>query len=87
MKYKFLLVLLWVAVKIFANQRDTVFIQKDIHQTICNVQESYFLSHSGKKLYREYALLMRLTLNNSRNSFIPLQDELKSLTYYSELEF
>lgn len=44
MKYKFLLVLLWVAVKIFANQRDTVFIQKDIHQTICNGQESYFFS-------------------------------------------
>lgn len=42
-------------------------------------QASHYLSKFSK--------LMRLTLDNSKNNFVPLHDELEALTFYIELEF
>jgi len=35
----------------------------------------------------KFSKLMRLTLDNSKNNFVPLHDELNALTFYIELEF
>jgi sensor histidine kinase YesM len=52
--------------------------------------EYYILKNNRKEacLYlEEFAQLMRLTLDNSRQSYIPLEDELKALKLYVDLEF
>ena len=50
----------------------------------------FIMKHNAvqaKNYLEKFALLMRLTLDNSRSSFIPLQNELNALRYYIELEF
>jgi LytS/YehU family sensor histidine kinase len=52
--------------------------------------EYYILKNNPKEacIYlEEFAQLMRLTLDNSRESYIPLEDELKALKLYIGLEF
>lgn len=51
----------------------------------------YFIMKHNSQLARNYlekfANLMRLTLDNSRNDYIYIEDDLKALKYYVELEF
>jgi sensor histidine kinase YesM len=51
----------------------------------------YFIFKNDAQQARAYlnkfAQLMRLTLDHSRSNFVPLDDELKSLKFYVELEF
>lgn len=51
----------------------------------------YFILKNDATQARHYlskfSKLMRLTLDNSKNNFVPLHDELNALTFYIELEF
>ena len=51
----------------------------------------YFIFKNDAQKARSYlnkfAQLMRLTLNNSRSNYIPLEDEINALKFYIELEF
>jgi sensor histidine kinase YesM len=51
----------------------------------------YFIFKNDSKQARAYlnkfAQLMRLTLDHSRSNFVPLQDEVRALKFYVELEF
>lgn len=54
-----------------------------------NSIQSYIIEHDSQSaiLYLwKFSQLMRLILTNSANKFVPLKDELKSLTYYMDLE-
>ena len=51
----------------------------------------YFISKNeagkAKTYLNNFAQLMRLTLDNSRDNYIPLQDDLDALKFYIQLEF
>jgi sensor histidine kinase YesM len=44
-------------------------------------------SRQARTYLNKFAQLMRLTLDHSRSNFVPLQDELRALKFYVELEF
>jgi len=54
-----------------------------------NSIQSYILTHDPDKAIRylgKFSQLMRLILTNSSNKFVPINDEIKSIGYYMDLE-